>query len=85
MKYFMPGQKKKIHKEEHEIIKWARESVVSTSEIRKDEILNEKNLSVKRPAPNKNEIPARDFFKILGKKATKKIKKDKKIKWNQIK
>ena len=38
MKYFMPGQKKKIHKEEHEIIKWARESVVSTSEIRKDEI-----------------------------------------------
>ena len=41
MKYFMPGQKK-IHKEEHEIIKWARESVVSTSEIRKDEILNEK-------------------------------------------
>ena len=52
--------------------------MVSTSEIRKDEILNE-NLSVKRPAPNKNEIPARDFFKILGKKATKKIKKDKKI------
>ena len=52
--------------------------MVSTSEIRKDEILNEKNLSVKRPAPNKNEIPARDFFKILGKKATKKIKKDKK-------
>jgi len=83
--FYARSEKKKIHKEEHEIIKWARESVVSTSEIRKDEILNEKNLSVKRPAPNKNEIPARDFFKILGKKATKKISKDKKIKWNQIK
>ena len=45
-----------------------------------------KNLSVKRPAPNKNEIPARDFFKILGKKATKKIKKDKnKMESNKIK
>ena len=83
--FYARSEKKKIHKEEHEIIKWARESVVSTSEIRKDEILNEKNLSVKRPAPNKNEIPARNFFEILGKKANKKIMKDKKVKWNQIK
>ncbi len=79
------SEKKKIHKEEHEIIEWARESVVSTAEIQKDEILDVKNLSVKRPAPNKNEIPARNFFEILGKKANKKIMKDKKVKWNQIK
>ena len=83
--FFARSEKKKIHQEEREIIKWARESVVSTSEIQKDEILNEKNISVKRPAPNKNEVPASNFFKIFGKKAIKKIKKDKKIKWNQIK
>ena len=66
------------------IISWARESVVTIKNIKKDEILNKKNISVKRPAPNKDEIPAKLFFKILGKKARNNIKIDTKIKWQEI-
>ena len=76
---------KKIHKEEKEIIKWARESVVSTKDIKRNETLSKKNISVKRPAPNKKEIPAYKFFLIINKKAKNNILKNTKIKWNQIK
>ena len=77
------GNKKKIHNEEKEIISWARESVVSKQDIRIGELLDKKNITVKRPAANKNEIPANLYFKIINKIAKKNIKKDKKIKWNQ--
>ena len=79
------GSEKKIHQQEKEIIKWARESVVSTKDIKKNETLSKKNISVKRPAPNKNEIPADKFFLIINKKAKNNILKNTKIKWNQIK
>ena len=75
---------KKIHKVERQIISWARESVVSIRDIKKRETFNLKNISVKRPAPNSKEIPAKDFFKILGKKSKKIIKKNIKLKWDQI-
>ena len=79
------GNVKQIHKEEREIISWARESVVSIQDIKIGETLNKKNTSVKRPAANEDEIPANLYFKILNKSAKKNIKKNKKIKWNQIK
>ena len=73
-----------IHKAERQIISWARESVVSIKDIEKNEIFNTKNISVKRPAPKSMEIPAKDFSKILGKRAKKSIKNNMKIKWDQI-
>ncbi len=78
------GNTKQIHKEEIEIINWARESVVSKQDIKIGENLNKQNITVKRPAANKNEIPANLYFKIINKVAKKNIKKDKKIKWHQI-
>ena len=78
------NSEKIIHKEEIPIINWARESVVAIKNIKKNEILNEKNISVKRPAPNKDEIPAKLFFKIIGKKARNNINIDTKIKWQEI-
>ncbi len=75
---------KKIHNEEKQIISWARESVVTIKNIDKNEILNKGNISVKRPAPTKKEIPANKYFNILGKKALNKIKKNRKIKWSEI-
>ena len=83
--FLAKNSKKKIHHKEKEIIKWARESVVSTENLKKNEVLTESNVSVKRPAPLKNVIPARKFFSILGKKASKNIIKDRQIKWNDIK
>jgi N,N'-diacetyllegionaminate synthase len=79
------GNKKIIHNQEKQIIKWARESVVSIKDIDKGEGFNRTNISVKRPAPNNNEIPAHKFYFVLNKKSSIKIKKNKKIKWSQIK
>lgn len=78
------GKSKKIHQKERQIIKWARESVVSTKEINAGEILSKNNTSVKRPAPNRMEIPAKFLGKVLGKKAKSKILINKKLKWSQI-
>ena len=83
--YATRNSKKIIHKEEKQIIRWARESVVSIKNIRKNDILNKENLSVKRPAPKNREIPAKLYFQVLGKKAKKNIGINRKIKWTEIK
>ena len=79
------GEKKKIHKKELEIISWARESVVTTANIKKGEKFSEKNISVKRPAPKGKVIPAKIFKKILGKKTKRYLKKNKQLKWTDVK
>jgi N,N'-diacetyllegionaminate synthase len=83
--FFARSSDKVIHNEEKEIIKWARESVVTIKNITKNEILSKNNISVKRPGPNKTEIPAKYFFQVLNKKALTNININKKIKWKEIK
>ncbi len=79
------SSKKKIHYREKEIISWARESVVSIKKIKKGEKFSFQNISVKRPAPSRKEIAAKDFKKILGKLSKKEIKANVKLKWTEIK
>ncbi len=78
------NEKKKIHKKEFEIIKWARESVVTTKDIKKGEILSEQNISVKRPAPKKGIIPAKSFRSAIGKRAKLNLRNNKQLKWAEI-
>lgn len=78
------GNKRIIHKEEKEIVAWAREAVVSTKDIQKGEKLTKNNIATKRPTPKNNEIPANLFFKQINKTAKKLIKKNKKIKFSDI-
>jgi len=78
------NEKKIIHKKELEIIKWARESVVTTKDIEKGEILNEQNISVKRPAPKKGTIPAKNFKSTIGKRAKVNLKNNRQLKWAEI-
>ena len=78
------GAEKKIHEMEKPIIAWARESVVSTADISKGELLTEDNVWVKRPSPNEGEIPASNYEGILGKVATRDIRADSKVKWDDI-
>ena len=78
------NEKKRIHKKEFEIIKWARESVVTTKNIKKGEILSEQNISVKRPAPKKGIIPAKSFRSAIGKRAKLNLKNNKQLKWAEI-
>jgi len=64
------GNSKKILKKELPILNFARESVVIREKIIKGEKFTEKNLTTKRP--NTGEIPAKEFYKIIGKKSKKK-------------
>ncbi|GBH35185.1 hypothetical protein NZNM25_19760 [Nitrosopumilus zosterae] len=76
------GSTKKILKGELEVLNFARESVVTKEKISKGEIFTEANLITKRP--NTGEIPAKNFYMILGKKAKKDIQKNKQLKFSDI-
>lgn len=65
---------KKVLKGEKITQKFAFSSVVSTKHIKSGETLSKKNIWVKRPGTGK--ISARDYFKIIGKKSIKEIKKN---------
>ena len=71
------GNTKKILKKELPVLRFARESVVTHKNISKDDIFSEENLTTKRP--NTGQIPAKDFFKIIGKKAKRNIPKNKQL------
>ena len=52
-----------------------RRSVVAKNNIKEGDILNENNITTKRPFLN-NCIPAKEFYSLIGKKVTRNIKKD---------
>lgn len=76
------GDTKKILKKELPILKFARESVVSTRDISRGEIFSTKNISTKRP--NTGQITAKNFSSIIGKIAKKNIPKNKQLKFSDI-
>jgi len=75
------GKYKKIYPKEKQIEKWAKRSLVAIKNIKKGDMLTEKNLWSKRPGTG---IPSRFFFKYINKIAKKNIKKDTLIKKSQI-
>lgn len=77
------GGKKNILLEEQGIIEFAYACVVSTKDIKKGEKLSKENIWVKRPG--NGEIRAIEYNKILGKRATRDIKKDTQLKRKDIK
>ncbi len=78
------GSKKIIFPQEKQIIAWARESVVSIKNIKKNDMFTRNNISTKRPSPKGDEVPAKDFFKILDKKSKSNIEVDSIIKKSQV-
>ena len=76
------GAEKKIYKNEIQITKWARRSIVSTKNIIKGQKLTRNNVFSKRPGIG---IPSYNYFKILGKKAKKNIRSNSLIKFNDLK
>jgi len=76
------GTTKKILKKELPVLRFARESIVAKIKIKKHETFSEKNLTTKRP--NTGQIPAKDFYKILGKKAKKDIPESKQLSHSDI-
>jgi sialic acid synthase SpsE len=78
----LPGEKKPVF-EEKKIMKFAFSSVVSTKEIKKNEILSLKNIWVKRPGTG--DYLASELNKLIGKKTKVKIRANTQIKKKFIK
>lgn len=76
------GTTKKILPKEKPILKFARESVVTISNISKGERFSIYNIATKRPGTG--EIPAKDYYKILGKKSKNYISKNKQLSRDDI-
>ncbi len=70
------SSEKKLSSSESNNIRIVRKSIVASTEIKKGEILNEKNISIKRPGTG---IPASSFYKVLGRKSKKNYKKNQQI------
>jgi len=66
---------------ELEIAKIARKSIVSIRDINKGQILTEKDISIKRPGIG---IPPKYYMEIIGKKVNKSIPKDSILKWEDF-
>ena len=71
------GNTKKILPKERPVLKFARECVVARRKISKGEIFSEENITTKRP--NTGSIPAKNYYKIIGKKAKINIPSDKQL------
>ena len=78
------GNERKIHQQEEEIVAWARESVVSKCNIKKGSLIDTDMVAIKRPSPTEGVVPAKDYDKVIGKKAINDIKVDSQIKWKDI-
>lgn len=76
------GKNKKIYPKEKKIRSWAYRSLVSLREIYPGEVIKKQDFFSKRPGVG---IPSKDFKKIIGKKVTKRIKKNTLIKFNDLK
>ena len=73
---------KKILRKEKNVAKFAFASVVAIKDIKKNEILNKNNIWVMRPG--NGDFKANDYYKLLGKKAKRNIKKKYQVKRSDI-
>lgn len=73
------GAERDIFPEEKEIVAWARESVVSIKNIPRGAIITEEMVSVKRPSPHGDAIPARELNSVIGKTAKQDIPANRQI------
>ena len=78
----MLNQQKKILKKELPVLRFARESVVTLEKISKGEKFSEENITTKRP--NTGQIPAKDYYKIIGKKSSRNISQNKQLLYSDI-
>jgi len=76
------GGNKDILPEEQHTINFAYASVVSTQDIKKDELFTKYNIWVKRPGTRN--ILAKNYSQIIGKKSKVNLKKDTQLDWGMI-
>ena len=79
--YKVINDKKILNKLEKGVRNWAYRSVISNQEIESGQVITEEMICSKRPSEG---IPSKDYKKVIGLKAKKKIKKNNLIKWEDI-
>lgn len=82
--YSALGSERKIFPEEKQIVAWARESVISESDIPKGTTITKDMVWVKRPGPVADVVSARDLNKVIGKVSKRDIAKGVQIKWSDL-
>lgn len=78
------GAEREIFPEEREIVAWARESVVSETDIAKGATITADMVAVKRPSPGEGAIAAKHLDEVIGKTAGVDIERDRQILWNEL-
>lgn len=78
------GSSREIFPEEREIVAWARESVVSVTDIPAGAKITRDMVSVKRPSPGDGAIAAKNLIDVVGRKAVGAIPANQQILWKQI-
>jgi N-acetylneuraminate synthase len=78
------GEEREIFPEEKPIVAWARESVVSVTEIPVGTTITRDMVWVKRPSPGPGAIPAKELEKVIGRTALYTIVKDRQILWEDL-
>ena len=76
------GSNKEIIEAEKPVINFARECVVAIKDIKAEDTLSIDNIWVKRPG--NGEIPAKNLYKVLGKKVKVDIGYDEQLRWGYI-
>ena len=75
------GNQKKIYKNEREIVKWAKRSLVTTKNLEAGQKIEIGDIWSKRPYTG---IPSKDYYKIIGRKVKKNIKSNSILKYSDL-
>lgn len=78
------GDQREIFPEERQIIAWARESVVSVTDIAAGVRITKDMVTVKRPSPGEGAIAAKHLDEVIGRPAKTAITRDRQILWSQL-
>ncbi len=78
------GNVRKIFPEEKEIVAWARESVVSVTDITKGTTITADMVAAKRPSPGGGAIGAKHLDEIIGRIACENISANRQILWSEL-
>ena len=79
----MMDSKKSEYTESEKNFSMARRSIVVKGDVKRGEVLTEKNITTKRPLLD-NSIPASDYYDVLGKIFSKDLADDYILEWKDI-
>ena len=82
--YLAGGDTREIFPEEEQIVAWARESVVTVTDITRGTAITGDMVTVKRPSPREGAIPAKHLNDVIGKVAQTDLARDRQLLWSQV-